>query len=89
VLKLSIVLPEQGVLGLRPAQQGVFTYISDLSPGGQGEAHGLRVGDKILSINGTPVKGWESLETTALRLRDAARPVRLFVERGDASDGWT
>lgn len=89
VLKLSIVLPEEGALGLRPSQQGVFTYISDLSPGGQGEAHGLCVGDKILSINGTPVKGWESLEKTTQCLREAARPVRLFVERAAASEGWT
>src|SRR5688572_27296046 len=46
-------------------------------------AMGLRPGDVITAINGSPVDGWESLTST---VRDAAGDeITLTIQRGDAS----
>jgi regulator of sigma E protease len=63
-------------LGLHPL---VSTRIGQVLPGHVAQQAGLRSGDRILALNGTPVGEWEQL---AKGIHGSpGRPVRLTVER--------
>jgi hypothetical protein len=77
-VNLSITLPLQGPLGIKPVQHGAFTFIAMVS--GQGEANGLRADDKILAVNGAPMLGL-GMKQVIEHLSNPARPLQLFVSR--------
>lgn len=52
-----------------------------------GAAAGLKAGDKIVSVNGTPVSSWE--QGTSIIRTSAGKPVTLVVERGGAQQTLT
>ncbi|HEX5725654.1 MAG TPA: RIP metalloprotease RseP [Longimicrobiaceae bacterium] len=62
---------------IRPQHEPV---IGLLDGGGPGARAGLRVGDRIVSIDGRPVPNWEAL--VGVIRASAGREVRLEVERG-------
>ena len=81
---------EHGYLGLRPADTTV-TYegservaagVVSIEPGTPAEAAGLAAGDAIVSLNGVPTPGGESL-TAAVRALQPGTVVDLVVVRGD------
>lgn len=57
------------------------TEVGGLLKGYPAEAEGLSVGDKILSVDGKPVKYWE--EMTALIHSHPSGTANLVIERGD------
>ena len=57
--------------------------VTSLRSGGRAERAGLRVGDRIVDIDGTPVRSVAMLRS-AMR-DDPARVVALHVVRGDAT----
>lgn len=44
-------------VGITLVREGSAVVISDIVPGGPGEAAGLRIGDRVLSIDGRPARG--------------------------------
>ena len=65
-------------LGLHPL---LSTQIGQVLPGHVAEQAGLKSGDRIIALNGTPVVEWEQLAKTIHE--NPGRPVRLTVERGE------
>jgi regulator of sigma E protease len=63
-------------LGLHPL---LSTRIGQVLPGHVAEQAGLRSGDRIVALNGTPVVEWEQLAKTIHE--SPGKPVRLTVER--------
>ncbi len=63
-------------VGLHPL---LSTRIGQVLPGHVAEQAGLRSGDRILALNGTPVVEWEQLAKTIHG--SPGKPVRLTVER--------
>jgi len=47
-------------LGFSPLGPEILPELAKLTPGGAGEKAGLKVGDKILSVNQQPVTDWQS-----------------------------
>jgi regulator of sigma E protease len=63
-------------VGLHPL---LSTRIGQVLPGHVAEQAGLRSGDRIIALNGTPVVEWEQLAKTIHE--SPGRPVRVTVER--------
>lgn len=63
-------------VGLHPL---LSTRIGQVLPGHVAEQAGLRSGDRILALNGTPVVEWEQLAKTIHG--SPGKPVRLTIER--------
>ena len=61
--------------------QNYGVIVSDVWPGGPGEAAGLRIGDILLSVDGQPVENLPSVNYF-FRLRDSLEPVQMVVLRG-------
>ncbi|MGE5153298.1 MAG: RIP metalloprotease RseP [Bdellovibrio bacteriovorus] len=77
-------LPEDpnilGRLGLSPLRPPLPAVIGELTPGEPAEQAGLRVGDRILAADGTPVDGWR--EWVELVRDSPGRALRVEIERG-------
>lgn len=89
-LQREVTLPLNGVrtdpqflfddLGLEVWQPKIEPVLGKIMPGSAAEAAGLVPGDRVLSIQGTPVSDWRSLVAT-VRERPGA-VVRVEVNRG-------
>lgn len=51
-----------GLIGITPLVRDI-SYIKE---GGQADLAGLKVGDRILAVDGTPIRGWASLKKAAI-----------------------
>ncbi len=65
-------------LGLQPLMS---TRIGQVIPGHVAEQAGLKSGDRIAALNGTPVVEWQQLAKTIHE--SPGKPVRLTIERGE------
>ncbi|MBI3288923.1 MAG: site-2 protease family protein, partial [Elusimicrobia bacterium] len=61
---------------------GLFPIVGEVAEGMPAQAAGLQPGDRILSVDGRPVRMWE--EMTALISKAPGRALALRVERGEA-----
>lgn len=77
-----MILPARALLGVRFADEGESTWVSELTPGFGAERVGIKPGDVILGLNGVAMSTRTEL-TTALRELPAGRVVRVQVRRGD------
>jgi serine protease Do len=75
-------------LGINGIEQGGQVRVARVSDDSPAEAAGLRVGDRIVSIDSTPVATLDALWTTLWR-GAAERDVSLEVERGEARQTFT
>ena len=57
--------------------------VGEVAPGSSGEAAGLRPGDRVVAVDGEEVGSWPDVSFALLT--SPGRPVRLSVERGDAT----
>jgi S1-C subfamily serine protease len=62
--------------------------ISTIEPGSAADQAGIRAGDVIVSVDGTPVADFEGL-TSFMSGRGPGETVRLTLDRGGAADGDT
>ena len=78
-MSLQTITPAMAGSLVLPRDYGII--VSDVWPGGPAEAAGLKVGDVLLSVDGTPA---ENVPTVVynFRLRDSTDPVRLEVLSG-------
>jgi RIP metalloprotease RseP len=67
--------------GFGQAQQDEWV-VDAVVPGSAAEAAGLQTGDRMVSVDGTPIDDWESL--TEAIVPAAGRPVDVVVERDGA-----
>jgi hypothetical protein len=77
--------PRAPILGIRPAAEqpdagGVA--IDGVTPGGPAEAAGVRAGDVIVSLAGTPLVNLPDLQAVLRRL-EPGKTVQVVVRRGD------
>jgi C-terminal processing protease CtpA/Prc len=77
-INVSILLPKEGPLGMKPVQRGHDTYVSSVS--GQSEEQGVRKDDKIVAVNGAPMQGLP-FEEVVNRLKTPQRPLLLYLSR--------
>ncbi|MCW3149057.1 RIP metalloprotease RseP [Stutzerimonas stutzeri] len=68
-----------GALGIRPWRPQVAPIIAQLDPDGPAQAAGIRLGDRLLSLNQRPLGDWQQVIEEVQRLPGAA--VVLTVER--------
>lgn len=68
-------------LGLRLDRPDIAPVIGKLVPGSVAEAGGLQVGDRVISIDGRPVRVWEDL-VAAVRAHPE-ETIRLRIARGE------
>lgn len=89
VLLIGIGIPTPGtkvaeVIGCVPSLDSKATTTAELCPPGSppspAAAGGLKAGDRITALNGTPVDTWEEITTVTRAV--PARPVTLRVDRG-------
>ena len=86
-------------LGLRPSRPPLPPVIGELTPGEPAERAGLRVGDRILAVDGAPVEDWRAWvdlvrESPGAELRveierEGERLDLSVIPRGVAADGAT
>jgi regulator of sigma E protease len=76
-----------GKLGLRPYRPNVPATVGRVLEGSAAEAAGLRPGDRVLSVNGTPVATW--FDFTAAVAPNAGKPLVLEIERDGRRLGIT
>lgn len=67
--------------GLRLYHPDVEPVIGKIAPGSVAEAGGLRSGDRVISINGSPIRTWEQL-VAAVRAHPA-ETLRILALRGN------
>ena len=67
-------------LGLSPWDPPIPAVIGELTPQGSGLASGLRVGDRIVSLDGKPVSSWQTL--IPVLQQSPGKTLPLIVERG-------
>lgn len=69
-------------IGLSPARPSIPPVIGRLQPGGAAEQAGIKAGDRIVTVNGTPIEDWEAL---ALYISEhPGQAIVMEVERGGA-----
>jgi len=66
-------------LGLGPLRPSLPPVIGELTPGEPAEQAGLRVGDRVLAVNGTPVEDWR--EWVELVRKSPGSQMRVEIER--------
>lgn len=66
-------------LGLRPYLPPVQPVLARVLPGSPAERAGLKAGDRIVAIEGRPVRDWQ--EVVEAVQSSPGRPLRLLVER--------
>jgi regulator of sigma E protease len=69
------------LIGLTPLQHSLPPVVGKVVPGSAAQAAGLKPGDRIVSINGTPVDDWNQLTTTTRKDARADHPLALVLER--------
>ncbi|HEX6613408.1 MAG TPA: RIP metalloprotease RseP, partial [Rhodanobacteraceae bacterium] len=83
--KLPPKLSEGGLIertGLSPEQQAIPPVIGKVEPGSGASAAGLRPGDRVLSVNGTPINDWRDLSKAVHAHGTPDRPLVLRLQRG-------
>jgi S1-C subfamily serine protease len=75
--------PRRSIIGVQieAADSGEGAKVRDVSPGGAAEAAGIRVGDTIVAVNGTDVKGGAREVVRLLREVEPESTVTLRVMR--------
>lgn len=68
-----------GRLGLRPFQPSLPPVVDTVVPGGAAEAAGLRPGDRVLAVDGAPVKDWQ--QWVGHIRANPGKPLMVKVER--------
>jgi len=66
-------------MGLTPTYAGLKVLVGDLTPGWPAEAAGLQAGDRLVAVNGEPVRDSQGLIEQVQRSKDG--PIRLTYER--------
>ncbi len=70
-------------LGLTPYQPEVPAKIGEIIASGAADKAGLKAGDSILSVNGSPVTTWEELVSTVRK--NPGKQLELKIQRGGAT----
>ncbi|HEX7368917.1 MAG TPA: RIP metalloprotease RseP [Rhodanobacteraceae bacterium] len=68
--------------GMMPLQKSLPPIVGKLVPGSAAAAVGLKPGDRIVSIDGTPISDWSQLTDTTHKDAGPDRQLALVVERG-------
>lgn len=76
-----------GSLGIRPWRPAIEPVLAELDPKGPAVAAGLKVGDRLLALNGQPLADWQDVVTLLQGL--PGKPVTLQIERGGSSQSMT
>ena len=76
-------------LGLQVDLRAGAVVIAAVAPGSPGERDGLLPGDRIVSIDGQPTKGWNVEEASSALRGDPGTEVTLVVRRLGESDSST
>jgi len=66
-------------LGIRPWRPEIAPVVAQLDPEGPAQAAGVRLGDRLVSLDGEPLNVWQEVVDRVRPL--AGKPVRLEVER--------
>ena len=66
-------------VGLQPLKGGLRPVVETVIPGGAAERAGIKAGDAILAVNGTPITSWEEL-VKAIRASPGV-PLELTIRR--------
>jgi len=66
-------------LGIRPWRPALLPVLAELDPKGPAQAAGLKMGDRLLAIDGQPLSDWQQV-VDSVRLRPDSK-VSLRVER--------
>ncbi|MDB6050688.1 MAG: rseP [Pseudomonas sp.] len=66
-------------LGIRPWRPALLPVLAELDPKGPAQAAGLKMGDRLLAIDGQPLNDWQQV-VDSVRLRPDAK-ISLRVER--------
>ncbi len=80
---IAAILIYIGVMWVQGAQVTPTTVIGDVTAGGPADSVGIRAGDEIIAIDGTPVSDWSEL--TSPFVADASRIRVLKIVRGTES----
>ncbi|MFT4836953.1 MAG: regulator of sigma E protease [Psychromonas sp.] len=67
-------------LGLIPYMPAIYLEVGQLTKGGAADKAGLRIGDKLLSIDGEKLNNWPQF--VALIQKNAQQTLQLEIERG-------
>ncbi|MBQ4280120.1 MAG: S41 family peptidase [Rikenellaceae bacterium] len=70
-----------GGIGSLIRQKGDETYIAQPYEGFPADKAGLRIGDRIVAVNGERIKGYPSARVSAMLKGDPGTPVKVTVER--------
>jgi len=70
-------------LGLTPYQPEVPAKIGEIIASGAADKAGLKAGDSILSVNGSPVTTWEELVSTVRK--NPGKQLELKIQRGSTT----
>jgi regulator of sigma E protease len=68
-----------GSLGIRPWRPEITPVVAQLDPEGPAQAAGVRLGDRLVSLNGERLNQWQEVVDRVRPL--AGKPVQLEVER--------
>jgi regulator of sigma E protease len=68
-------------IGMMPLQRSLPAIVGKLVPGGAAAAAGLEPGDRVVSIDGTPIHDWNQLTTTTHDDAHPGRTLALVLER--------
>jgi regulator of sigma E protease len=68
-----------GSLGIRPWRPEIAPVVAQLDPEGPAQAAGVRLGDRLVSLDGEPLNEWQQVIDRVKPL--AGRSVQLEVER--------
>ncbi len=66
-------------LGIRPWRPQIAPVIAQLDPEGPAQAAGIRLGDRLLDLNGQPLEDWQQVIDVVKRL--PGQPAALAIER--------
>ena len=69
-------------LGLKPWQPPIPPVIGAVQPGSPADEAGLRTGDRVIAVNGEPIRDWQELVEKVRR--NPGKPLELELERDGA-----